>query len=392
MAPPALPQELLDQIVDHAWADRSSLRACNAASRLLAPTARTHLFHTITLNGPAILARFERLVLGQDPAQYVRTLRVVADHFSSYRLSARLAVDNTWLARVPAVVSALPALRGLELESISWTALELGPKSACAFFDALYRIERLSLTNVHFGCSSQVQDVLAVVANLTELRCDRVYWSYWSAERTHAHAHSMGLPNESSPPPLRRLVIRPGSPTHLFTDWLLPPGRELQIRELDVHWCERELAPVLGDLLRITGPHLESLFLELSRLVGEEILSPASHVDLSANPNLRRVLLDGTVLPGCSSWVCALVAQLASKQLETIDIVLLASCLKDLHTFDWPLLNRALAHPRFKGVQLKFDISLAMGQGRNTRELAHDIIYEALPEFRSRGKLLVRCQ
>lgn len=391
MAPPALPQELLDQIVDHAWADRPSLRACNAASRVLGPAARTHLFCAATLDGPATLVRFQRRVLAGGPAQYVRTLRVVAHHFSSYRLSTHRETDSAWLARVPAVIGALPALRALELESLSWSALQLGPHSAHAFLDALYRLERLALTNVHFGCSSQVRDVLAVAANLTEFHCDRVYWSYWSPDRTHSFAHPMGLRSDADPPPLRRLLMRPGSPTRLFTDWLVRPGCELGIRELDLHWREREMAPVLGDLLRATGPHLESLFLDLSRSVSEEVLSPASRIDLSANPNLRRVRLEGTVLPDCSSWVCALVAQLASKQLESIEIILLAPCLQHLHAFNWALLNRALAQPRFRGMQVKFDVSLAVWQGNN-RALAREIIYDALPDFRTSNGLLVSCQ
>ncbi|EPS98993.1 hypothetical protein FOMPIDRAFT_1125184 [Fomitopsis schrenkii] len=388
MAPPALPQELLDQIVDHAWADRTSLCACSAASRILAPAVRTHLFCAVTLDGPSAVARFERVLTGA-PAQYVRTLRIVAHHFSYYR--GYRDTDSRWVTRVPAVVGALPQLRALELESLNWSTLQLGPKSACAFLDAIYRLERLVLANVHFGCSSQVQDVLAVAANLTEFHCDRVYWSYWSPERTHSYAHPLGLRSEPDRPPLRRLVMRPGSPSRLFTDWLVYPGCELHVQELDVHWRERELTRTLGELLRATGSHLESLSLDLSRSVGEAALSPASGIDLSANPNLRRVRLEGTVLPDCSSWVSALVAQLVSAQLEVVEVVLLAPCLQHLHAFDWPLLNRALAHPRFEGVQVKFDVGLAVWQGNN-RELARDIIHDALPDFGSRGELLVKCQ
>ncbi|KAI0725819.1 hypothetical protein C8Q72DRAFT_572691 [Fomitopsis betulina] len=390
MAPPELPQELLDQIVDHAWADRTSLCACNAAARVLAPAARTHLFRAVTLDRSSALARFERVLAGAlGPAQYVHTLRIVAHHFSSYRPGTCRDIDSNWVARVPAIAGTLPALRALELDSLNWSALQLGPKSVSAFLDAIYRLERLVLANVHFGCSSQVQDVLAVAANLTEFHCDRVYWSYWSPARTHSYAHPMGLRNEPDRPPLRRLIMRPGSPSRLFTDWLIYPGCELNIQELDVHWRERELTSTLGELLRAAGLHLECLFLDLSRSVGEVALSPASGIDLSANPNLRHVRLEGIVLPDCSSWVSALVAQLVSAKLELVEVVLLAPCLQHLHAFDWPLLNRALAHSRFRGVQVKFDVGLAVWQG-NKRELVRDIIHDALPDFHSR--LLVKCQ
>ncbi|KZT69836.1 hypothetical protein DAEQUDRAFT_709612 [Daedalea quercina L-15889] len=384
-----LPQELLDQVVDHTWDDRKALIACNAASRVFVPAARTHIFHAVTLNGSESCKRFERVLTGSpDVAHYVRKLKLVAHHFS-YHSGAYRNVDSAWVARVPGLIGRFRRLAELELESLNWNTLQLCAARVYPFLEAIYRLKRLVLTNVHFGCSSQIQDVLCVAVNLTEFRCDGVYWSYWSPMRQHSFAHPLGLCDEPRRPPLRRLVMRPGSPSLLFTKWLLRPGCDLKLQGVDLHWRERELTNVLGDLLRSTGVHLELLFLELSRSVAEETLSN-NCVDLSANPNLRRVRLDGTVLPDCSHWVSTFIAQIISTQLEAIEVGFLAPCARHLHAFDWSSLDKALSHPRFEGVQVTFDISLALWQ-ENNQAVVYDIIYNALPGFRSKGDLVIGC-
>ncbi|KAH9928101.1 uncharacterized protein B0H18DRAFT_907039 [Fomitopsis serialis] len=383
---PVLPQELLDQVVDHLWDDRKALIACNAAGRVFVPAARSHIFCDAAVGGLLACERVERVLDGSpDTARYVRTLKVVAHHFT-YQAGAYRNIDSSWVSRIPALVVRFPRLDALELESLNWNTLRLCPARISPFLKAVSRLSSLVLTNVHFGCSSQIKDVLCVATRITELRCDRVYWSYWSPQRPSCLPE---LQDSREPSPLRRLVLRPGSPSILFTKWLLHPGCELHIQDINVRWREREHTGALGDLLRASGVHLESLYLELPSSVAAEALSYNS-LDLSANPNLRRIQFEGPVLPDCCNWVPALITQIVSTKVATIDVLLMAPWTQDLHAFDWALLNRALSHPRFEGVRVTFDVSLALWQASN-QAVVHDIVFNALPDFRSRGELVVTC-
>lgn len=383
---PELPQELLDQVVDHLWDDRKALIACNAAGRVFVPAARSHIFCDATVDGLRACERVERVLDGSpDIARYVRKLKVAAHHFT-YQAGAYRNIDSSWVSRIPALVVCFPRLDALELESLNWNTLQLCPAHIGSFLKTVSRLTQLVLTNVHFGCSSQIQDVLCVATRLTELRCDRVYWSYWSPQRPSCLPE---LQDSLKSSPLRRLILRPGSPSTLFTKWLLHPGCELQIQDINVRWREREHTGALGDLLRASGVHLESLNLELPGPVATEALS-CNSIDLSANSNLRRIHFEGPVLPDCCNWVPALIAQIISTQVATIDVLLMARWTQELHAFDWALLNRTLSHPRFKGVRVTFHVSLALWQANN-QAVVHDIVFNALPDFRSRGELVVTC-
>ncbi|KAH9832904.1 uncharacterized protein C8Q71DRAFT_243281 [Rhodofomes roseus] len=383
---PELPQEILDQVVDHLWDDWKALIACNAASRVFVPAARTHIFRDVIVDGLSKCDRFERVLDGSPAAaRYVRKLKVVAHHFS-YQAGAYRNIDSSWVAHVPDLVDRFPRLIELELNSLNWNTLQLTPERTRPFLGAVSRLSRLVLSNVHFGCSSQIEDVLHAAAGLTELICDRVYWTYWSQQHSQSPPELKDSPER---PPLRRLVLHPGSPSTLLTQWLLQSGYELKIQDIDIRWRERGCTDALGDLLRATGVHLESLSLDLPRPVAAESLSRNS-IDLSANPSLRHLQLGGPVLPDCCNWVPTLVAQITSTQIASIDVLLMAPWCQDLHAFDWVLLNCALSHPRFAGVRVTFDVCLAMWQANNYT-LVHDLISNALPDFRSRGELVVRC-
>ena len=76
---PRIPQDIIDEILDHLAADSDieSLRACALVSRSWVPSCRLHLFHTLDLTWGRMHRCFYAFsVLEESPAHYVRALRI----------------------------------------------------------------------------------------------------------------------------------------------------------------------------------------------------------------------------------------------------------------------------------------------------------------------------
>ena len=72
---PRIPQEIIDEILDHLAADLTSLRSCALVSKSWLPSCRRHLFHTTFFNSETA-KWFETLQEPEDsPARHVRDLR-----------------------------------------------------------------------------------------------------------------------------------------------------------------------------------------------------------------------------------------------------------------------------------------------------------------------------
>ena len=78
---PRLPQEIIDEILDHlaAGSDLSSLRSCALVSKSWVPSCRRHLFHTLHFT-PAAAFEWSKTfrVPEESPAPYVKDLHVSA--------------------------------------------------------------------------------------------------------------------------------------------------------------------------------------------------------------------------------------------------------------------------------------------------------------------------
>lgn len=380
---PEFPQELVDEVIDHLWDDVTSLRACSLSCSTWLPTSRTHLFRQVDLRDAAACARFIKL-LEASPVlvQYIRKLSVDAHHFS-YDLSSLRNGDSTWLPLVPPLLGALPRVTELEMTSLNWRTLQLDPKHTELFYSMLGNVKRLALVNVHFESSSDVLNILSAAKLVTELHLDRVYWNCWSWPMPDGLSETGEMPHCGY---LQRLVLRSGSPPNAITDWLLATGSMLNLREVQVHWRERDSTQALGALVRASGSRLERLYLELTNGVATQAAANGD-LDLAHLTGLRAVYFDGLVLPDCCEWITSMTAQLHSDRLEMIEVSLLARWQDDLRAIDWVQLDKTLAHERFACVTLIFKVNLAI-YNANNQDDAGDIVRSALPGFR--GTLVVK--
>lgn len=146
----ALPQELVDYIIDYLHHDHASLRNCSGVSRGWAHSAQSHLFRTVLVQDGCELERLTRLLENRPHlALYVRTLRLKAyRHWMSPGASPELL---TWIRAVPQVLSRkLTRVRALHFEHVQWDMFRID----IAFMVDLAsfsRVQELAFSSCNFG-------------------------------------------------------------------------------------------------------------------------------------------------------------------------------------------------------------------------------------------------
>ncbi|CCM03808.1 uncharacterized protein FIBRA_05956 [Fibroporia radiculosa] len=395
-----LPQELVDQVIDHLWDDFVSLAACSLTCHAWLPSSRTHLFRHVDLDSPSACFRFQQLLKTSPKiAPFVRKVRV-----RSYSLSQKPPAlgyeEIMWESHVPRLLSRLPRLTDLNISSLNWGTLHLTAVHGGAFLSRLGSVKRLTLADVHFETSAQVRSMLAAASNLEELYFDRVYWNNSSA-CVPLNAPVCQMPRictsllqspfvptsrDTGGRRLQELMLRSGSPSDLVIDWLLGTG-EVRLRKLHVSWRDRRNAKALCALLIASGPHLKHLHMELTNGVAGLM---QNEMQLGLLTSLRYVHFDGLILSDCGDWITTMVAQLTSPYLNQMEISLLARWTDDLCMLDWNKLDAALSRGCFVGVVVTLNVNLAIYRA-NKEEDARMIVELGLPEFQKLGTLLVKC-
>lgn len=384
-----LPQELIDQAIDHLWNDRDSLSTCSRVCHAWLPSARTHLFRDQRLTGAKHCARFEALLEGNpDIAPYVRKLTISEPMSTAYA--------QNWVNRVPALVGKLRRLTTLEFVGLHYVSLQ---HTSPEMLSTLSRLTALVLADVYFDSFVDVHALLSAACNIRDLCFYRVCWAAPSSS-------TYGSLPVKAPPPLRRLVIDSWASSAMLQEWLLPSARRLDVRTLMVRWRERDSIDVLNGLLKACGTATQNLYIELpttmegacsgtpftvrgrrySHMHAETQVLPS----LFYNTNLRSLEIDGLVVPGCVPWTSALLAHLRAPTLEKLSVTLLVLDSASISSFDWTTLDSVLSQPSFKGTTLHLNINLALHTNNDPRTV-REAVTGHLPGIAQRGKLSIHC-
>ncbi|KAI0332594.1 hypothetical protein GY45DRAFT_1273675 [Cubamyces sp. BRFM 1775] len=364
-----LPQELIDQAIDHLWNDRDSLSICSMVCHAWLPSARTHLFRDQRLTGAKHCARFEALLAGSpDIAYYVRKLAISEPMSTAYA--------QNWVNRVPALVGKLHRLATLELVGLHYISLQ---NSSPETLSSLSRLTALVFADVYFDSFIDVHTLLSAACNIKDLCFYRVCWA------APSYSTYGSLPVKA-PPPLRRLVIDSWASSAMVQEWLLPSAQHLDVSTLMVRWRERDFIDVLNGLLKACGTATQNLYIELPTTMEESQELPS----LFHNTNLRSLEIDGLVVPGCVPWVPALLADLRAPTLEKLSVSLLILDSSSISSFDWAALDSALSRPSFKGTTLQLNINLALHTNNDPRTV-REAVTGHLPGVAQRGKLSIHC-
>lgn len=119
-----VPQELIDQFIDHLHDDRKTLKACCMVSRSWKPSSQFHLFCAISVTDSSdSFAAFLRAY--PHIAAYIRHLR-----FYPAPKNGRITTIICPLHALPVILNRLPQLKSLELDSMCAVCLCESP-TAC---------------------------------------------------------------------------------------------------------------------------------------------------------------------------------------------------------------------------------------------------------------------
>ncbi|PCH33762.1 hypothetical protein WOLCODRAFT_112452 [Wolfiporia cocos MD-104 SS10] len=367
---PFLPPEISDYILDYLHDDTRSLAACSLTCRDWVPTARYHLFASVTLHSARLCAAFANLVQ-RSPliAPYVRELNV--SKLSKHAESDSLLVERTLrtiLTRLEQTHTLSVSLLNAQSIAIMQSSLTRNPS-----------VTELHLQFCEFATFGDVIDLLSAFPELESLALRGVSWG--DASLGH-HA-----PRATSFPKLRKLRLGRDVDTSTLLDFVLCGSHHRSITELAACCTSEDGAAAVGALIENIGPSLRHLELEWcpSRLDVDAIFLPRA---LSPRPRsaLESVSLRCVIPQDCSiPWVNAFLFDLESARIKQIAVEI--RLLGDLDALNWEEFQKMLSEARFGGLEkVLVKVNLWSGVPLDKQEVK-DILRKKLLNLEARGIL-----
>lgn len=250
----ALPQELVDYIIDHLHYDRACLLACSLVSKGWTHCAQSHLFRALLVRDGSELASLVQLFKHRPHlALHVRTLRLKAyRHWMSPACPELL----TWIRAVPQVLShILHRVRALHFEHVQWDMFRID-NAFLADLATFSRVQELLFSSCNFVSFASFEQLVLVFRDLRRLSLDVVLWR----NDRDALARYQPLVHAAPKPHLTALQVGRFCHTKTIFDWLLDTPTRSTLRTLEVEnvTSEKELEHV-GRLLKSLGDHLQHL-------------------------------------------------------------------------------------------------------------------------------------
>ncbi|KDQ58439.1 hypothetical protein JAAARDRAFT_57368 [Jaapia argillacea MUCL 33604] len=118
---PLLPQEVIDQVIDHLHDDPTALSSCSLTCRAWTPSSQLHIFHSVTLEPTLVQPLSHLLQTSPHIARYIISLKLSpATHHGAQGPYAYISLN----IGIPAIVPRLSNVRKLELELLRSRFLE----------------------------------------------------------------------------------------------------------------------------------------------------------------------------------------------------------------------------------------------------------------------------
>ncbi|KAH9950198.1 hypothetical protein B0H21DRAFT_776768 [Amylocystis lapponica] len=394
---PALPPELVDETIDHLWADPAALRACSLVCRAWRPSTRLHLFRTVRVRSAADCARLGALLAAAPAiAPCVRRLTLHAE-YSGVDGAGVAQEDDGWVDAAAALLAKLDRVATLGLARVRWHALR--PETRAALLALSASVRALFLFEVKFGAARDVVGFLSAFPVLAELYFHGVSWTEDasgaveppSTEREAATAPGAVGDGKS---PLTYLFLDSRSSPTLVTEWLLSHPSEKRLRTIQLCWREVDHMKAVGDLLLASGAALERLQVEFPAGVPEEAVLQ-NHLSLASNTRLRCLHFGGLdvgasrafLSNGLFPWVTAMLSQVRSRQLQEVTFELEITSVDDLLALDWVRIDRDLSQGEFTSLAVMFYVGCADGVQKEVKR----IIAGGLSGFLEKGTLSILC-
>ncbi|KAJ7768274.1 hypothetical protein B0H16DRAFT_1519221 [Mycena metata] len=324
--PTQLPQDLVEEVIDHLAVDHGSLKTCSLISRAWVSRSRSYLFATCILT-PKNIRSFCDLLQSSTFLSHVRTINA-STHFWTQR--------DRHFNQFAADLRRLTGVRALNVTLSFLTAAASADAAFCiGFAKAFPAITKLDITCDCEGYLSEAQsppllDLISLFPTLQELSVEAV-----------VHFQMINVPPTVVPPPGLRKVSLGTRVAKPILGWLhvtkhLP---NLEVITLPyIQWYEGSM--MREQLLQLTGIHTLNISISLS------LGAPTSVLDLSLPPNLTT--LDVTAIFPMQAELHRLISLLSTLPtpalIEHFSLALHPSWEKAL---DWELLDDFLSTPQF---------------------------------------------
>ncbi|KAJ7359097.1 hypothetical protein DFH08DRAFT_403306 [Mycena albidolilacea] len=330
-----LPTELDDLIVDHLRDNKHALIACALVNKSWLLSSRHRLF--------------EKVILVDDNSKTF--LELAASPLATFLSCIRSLIDmhSKFFADLLPRLPIFPSLKDLHLHYIDVNGVsEIALTQLGAVFP---HVTELNVSNTVRFC--RLHDLFIIVARFLQLRRLSIKCSFLQ-EDVDAISHHPPVP-----PALEvvRVHSKPGSddPFPHIAAWLGAAQGPSAIRALELGLLKRQSLPSVGNLVRMLGPDLHALSLNLMYQITTADIE--THLDLSRNINLQ----DLTVHVGLrrlhspsahphATWALLAAPQLS--QIKSLTIVLQIDLIHAVDIFDWARLNTMLGSaPHFSALQ-----------------------------------------
>ncbi|KAF9461180.1 hypothetical protein BDZ94DRAFT_855128 [Collybia nuda] len=294
MSSQTLPQELIDNVIDHFHDDRPSLKACALVCRAWLSSCRAHIFHSISLQPPTVNLRSQifgtttdswRLhkILQTSPeiAQYIRNLLICEG-----------IVGKEWIngdRTLPLLLGKLRNITKFQLERSSsmriiWKTIPPGLRGAMISVLGSPSLLELKLVGLVFDRPAELLQILQSCRILRVLRADHLIF-----QDEQSLDFSSVVQSDRPSAPLDILVVGPRTSTALIRCLLHPEStiNAKAVRKLSLSISGN--FPDVAQLLRSTSSveELELILMNDIDLQEYWALPSSDHIDLSHNPHLH---------------------------------------------------------------------------------------------------------
>ncbi|KAH9831750.1 uncharacterized protein C8Q71DRAFT_686205, partial [Rhodofomes roseus] len=158
---PALPQELVDYIIDYLWDEPLLLAKCCLVCRAWYSAAKYHLPREVVVQNTASLGAFVHMLVSKENRRYCRIVQTLDVYESSER-----PFVHTLPLRVRGYF--MPRLQNLRLHGITWKAVQ--PHVLFFRFLSYFRsVLDLSLTKCHLKRAELLQRIINALPQLKRL-------------------------------------------------------------------------------------------------------------------------------------------------------------------------------------------------------------------------------
>ncbi|KAI0791782.1 hypothetical protein C8Q75DRAFT_805386 [Abortiporus biennis] len=277
-----LPQELVDNIVDHLHNDKTALLNCSHAARALLYPSHFHLFHDVTIDwwdNPKTQAQrdiedFDRFLhTYPSTSVFIHSLEVKPDYGVGW-----LTIDVDTLV---SSVAALPRLHTLSLSCVSLNEMPTHPQTP----SYPLRLQHLRLDGVDFSDINVMHYFFSLFSEIDELEISSCDIERWANVEDSQYAA-----RQWSPSPLRvnKLVLGPDNSDKVFMylEALLYPRLypNHALRSLTVVPCQGNTdfshMNALGGTIAESGTFIDSLEFDI-RPLAEDFSSTPTFFDLA---------------------------------------------------------------------------------------------------------------